>query len=152
MYMHRKRTIALLSLLLLIIVACLLLRATALTPSESIPAEVVTEPVNSQNGAESTEPVVVPEETEPAEPVTPQPPVVVSPAPVKPKGCYVGGCSSQICSENPDMASTCEWRESYACYQTATCERQSTGECGWTETSELNACLMQANSNATITF
>jgi hypothetical protein len=150
--MHRKRTIALLSLLLLIIIACVLLRATALTPSESISTEVVTEPVASQDEAEPTTPVEVPEETEPANPVSPQPPAVISPAPVITKGCYVGGCSSQICSENPDMASTCEWRESYACYQSATCERQSTGECGWTETPALNTCLLQAESNSSVSF
>ncbi|MEX0933373.1 MAG: Gmad2 immunoglobulin-like domain-containing protein, partial [Candidatus Paceibacterota bacterium] len=45
----------------------------------------------------------------------PEPPVVSG-------GCFVGGCSSQICSENPDMMSTCEWREEYGCYANATCE------------------------------
>jgi hypothetical protein len=69
------------------------------------------------------------------------------PAPVEKKeACYVGGCSSQLCSDQPDMASTCEYREEYACYQTATCERQSTGECGWTQTQELNACLLGASA------
>ncbi|MGE0400646.1 MAG: DUF6748 domain-containing protein [Kofleriaceae bacterium] len=55
--------------------------------------------------------------------------------------CFVGGCSGQICSDNPGVISTCEWRAEYACYQTATCERQAGGECGWTQTSELQACL-----------
>ncbi len=55
--------------------------------------------------------------------------------------CYVGGCSSQICSDQEGMASTCEYREEYACYQTATCERQASGQCGWTETPALKACL-----------
>ncbi len=59
--------------------------------------------------------------------------------------CYVGGCSAQLCSEVPDMASTCEWRESYACFQGATCERQASGECGWTETSSLISCLNRTN-------
>ncbi len=56
-------------------------------------------------------------------------------------GCYVSGCSGQICSSNPDVASTCEYRTEYACYQGARCERQSNGACGWTQTSELNYCL-----------
>jgi hypothetical protein len=56
-------------------------------------------------------------------------------------GCYIGGCSSQICSDQPDMASTCEYREEYGCYKTATCERQVGGECGWTATMALNTCL-----------
>ncbi len=57
--------------------------------------------------------------------------------------CYVGGCSGQICSDQPDVISTCEWRDEYACYQTATCERQPDGQCGWTSTPELDACLAQ---------
>jgi eight-cysteine-cluster-containing protein len=57
------------------------------------------------------------------------------------KGCFVGGCSGQICSDRQDIASTCEFREEYACYKTAKCERQAGGQCGWTETSELKMCL-----------
>ena len=54
--------------------------------------------------------------------------------------CVKTGCSGQICADQ-DMFSTCEWREEYACYQTATCERQSTGKCGWTMTPQLSSCL-----------
>jgi eight-cysteine-cluster-containing protein len=61
--------------------------------------------------------------------------------PVATSGCYVGGCSGQICSDQKDVLSTCEYRETYACYKTATCERQSNGKCGWTSTRELNTCL-----------
>jgi hypothetical protein len=57
--------------------------------------------------------------------------------------CFVGGCSGQVCSDQEGVISTCEWREEYACYQTATCERQPDGLCGWTPTPELNACLGQ---------
>lgn len=57
------------------------------------------------------------------------------------EGCFVGGCSSQICSDQEGIISTCEFRPEYACYQTASCERQADGACGWTETAELNACL-----------
>jgi hypothetical protein len=59
--------------------------------------------------------------------------------------CYVGGCASQICSDQPGVVSTCEWQDSYACYATATCERQGDGLCGWTETPELTACLDASN-------
>jgi eight-cysteine-cluster-containing protein len=55
--------------------------------------------------------------------------------------CFIGGCSSQICSDQEDVVSTCEWREEYACYKTATCERQVDGRCGWTQTPELLTCL-----------
>lgn len=60
-----------------------------------------------------------------------------------PARCYVGGCSSQICSDRPDVITTCEWRPHYACYRTATCERQANGQCGWTMTPALQQCLGQ---------
>lgn len=56
-------------------------------------------------------------------------------------GCFVGGCSSQICSDQPNAVSTCEYREEYACYKTAKCARQQNGQCGWTQTVELTSCL-----------
>jgi hypothetical protein len=56
-------------------------------------------------------------------------------------GCFVGGCSSHVCSDDEGLITTCEWRPHYACYATATCERQADGHCGWTETPELDACL-----------
>lgn len=55
--------------------------------------------------------------------------------------CYTGGCSGQYCSDQEGLISTCEFRPEYACYDTATCERQDDGACGWTETPELDACL-----------
>ncbi len=71
-----------------------------------------------------------------------------TPRPIVSSGCMVGGCSGQLCldASDGDMASTCEWREAYACYQTATCERQSDGACGWTETKELTQCVTAADS------
>lgn len=58
--------------------------------------------------------------------------------------CYVGGCSSEICSDRPDVASNCLYTEAYACYQTAVCERQVAGACGWTKTPALLSCLNQS--------
>lgn len=60
--------------------------------------------------------------------------------------CVRAGCSSQLCvdaSVADEMVTTCEWRETYACYQSAACEVQASGECGWTPTTSLNACLNQ---------
>ncbi len=72
-------------------------------------------------------------------------PTPTTPKPVQGK-CYIGGCSAQICSDQPDMASTCEYREQYACYkQNSTCERQSNGACGWTQTPALKACILRTN-------
>lgn len=79
--------------------------------------------------------------------ITPEAPrsPTVKPTPSPTQGkCYVGGCSSQLCSDQPNMASTCEWTESYGCYKTATCERQANGQCGWTSTPALQACLSNA--------
>lgn len=61
-------------------------------------------------------------------------------------GCFIGGCSSQICSDQPDIASSCEYKSEYACYQKATCEKQVSGKCGWTETSNLKSCLLNPPS------
>lgn len=62
-------------------------------------------------------------------------------APVSLGSCYVGGCSAEICSDQPNAMSTCIYRKEFACYKTAKCERQKSNQCGWTETPELTACL-----------
>jgi hypothetical protein len=71
----------------------------------------------------------------------PSPAPAPKPAPRTADKCHVGGCSGQICSDQEGEISTCIYRAEYACYKKATCERQATGECGWTETPELSACL-----------
>ena len=71
------------------------------------------------------------------EPLSPAP----NPEPFVALGCYVSGCSGQICSEQQGAISTCEYKEEYACYKTARCERQTNGQCGWTQTPALAACL-----------
>jgi hypothetical protein len=58
-------------------------------------------------------------------------------------GCMRTGCSGQLCADMP-LASTCEFLPEYACYASATCERQSDGRCGWTMTPALTACLAAA--------
>jgi hypothetical protein len=58
--------------------------------------------------------------------------------------CVAAGCSQTICveaGEASDIITTCEYRVEYACYRTATCERQASGQCGWTETEQLAQCL-----------
>jgi len=54
--------------------------------------------------------------------------------------CVKTGCSGQICADQ-HRVSTCEFRPEYACYQTAACERQANGQCGWTQTPALTSCL-----------
>lgn len=101
--------------------------------------------IDSEAEAPTEEPdtVVTPPVVKPNPPIIPpaEPPVLVG-------ECVVGGCSSQLCgeeSEMNDMVTTCEYQTKYSCYQSAKCERQATGKCGWTETPELAMCL-KANS------
>lgn len=58
--------------------------------------------------------------------------------------CKPTGCSGQICSDM-DVITTCEARPEFACFDTATCERQADGNCDWTPTPELQTCLGQFN-------
>ena len=55
--------------------------------------------------------------------------------------CYIGGCGGEICSDRQDIASICIYKEEFACYKTAKCERQAGNQCGWTQTPELKTCL-----------
>ncbi len=59
------------------------------------------------------------------------------------KECRPTGCSGQICADK-EIVSTCEWRAEYACYRDAVCERQPDGQCGWTQTAGLKACISSA--------
>lgn len=59
-------------------------------------------------------------------------------------GCKIAGCNAELClNPGEEELTTCEWREEYACYQAATCARQSDGQCDWTETPQLQACLQK---------
>jgi eight-cysteine-cluster-containing protein len=63
-------------------------------------------------------------------------------------GCIRTGCSGHVCTDasNGPLISTCEWREEYACYKTAKCEKQSNGQCGWTPSESLQGCLKAAGA------
>jgi hypothetical protein len=63
-------------------------------------------------------------------------------------GCFIGGCSDEVCSDRSDVASPCIWRARYACYRDAICERQASGSCDWTASQALSACLAHAASTA----
>lgn len=60
--------------------------------------------------------------------------------------CYIGGCSSEVCSDQKDIASNCIYKEEFMCYKSASCERQSNGSCGWTQTTSLTMCIKDAAS------
>lgn len=62
--------------------------------------------------------------------------------------CRVAGCSGQLCvGRDDDGISTCIFREEYACYEDATCTLQPDGECGFTPTRELEACIERARAS-----
>jgi len=63
-------------------------------------------------------------------------------APAKVSDCYISGCSNQICSDQQNVVTTCEYKEGYACYKLTTCAKQADGKCGWTPTLEFNSCFM----------
>ena len=65
-------------------------------------------------------------------------------------GCAVTGCSGQLCvsEEASDTFTTCEYRAEYACYAEASCEPQTDGKCGWTQTTELKQCLANPPAEA----
>jgi hypothetical protein len=69
----------------------------------------------------------------------------VNTEPPEPSDCVVSGCSGEICADEY-MNSTCIWREEYACYREATCERSADGVCGWRRTEELAACIERARN------
>ena len=128
--------------------ATLVLGETLTTNDKSITLKSVSPTTNSQVTIENSDysfvlsvsPFVAP----PVEVPVNVPPKESSTSPNNPTSnakCYIGGCSRQVCSSNPNLATTCEYKEEYACYKTATCKRQPNGKCGWTNTSELSACL-----------
>ena len=57
--------------------------------------------------------------------------------------CFKTGCSSEVCADR-NVITTCIFRPEFACYQKAICARQANGECGFTQTPELAACLRRA--------
>jgi len=59
--------------------------------------------------------------------------------------CIVAGCNGELCvaAGSQNTASSCIWNASYACYKGATCALQASGDCGWTQTPTLAACLQK---------
>ncbi len=70
----------------------------------------------------------------------PAPEPTPTPSPKTSGGCHPTGCSGQVCSDE-EVITTCEFRAEFACYKSATCERQTNGACGWTPSPSLTACL-----------
>jgi hypothetical protein len=54
--------------------------------------------------------------------------------------CIKTGSFGEMCSDREQMTPNM-WLNVYACYWSSKCERQSNGQCGWTQTNELNLCV-----------
>jgi hypothetical protein len=68
-------------------------------------------------------------------------PVCVPPSEAAPP-CFIAGCSRELCTSSPDVASDCVYRPEYACYESVgECMIQADGACGWSPTPELIECL-----------
>ncbi len=96
--------------------------------------------LNIGNVSPAPQPPSVPVVPGPAPSPEPSPTPVVPPGETLKGDCHPTGCSSQICSDE-NVITTCEYRAEYACYKSATCERQADGKCGWTMMGELRGCL-----------
>jgi hypothetical protein len=95
-----------------------------------------------RNFEQSANPNVVPEAEIQVPTTEPQP--TQAPTATVGEGCAIGGCGGELCGEEADeLVSTCVFRPSDVCYQTAVCKRQVDGTCGWTQTDELTSCLAQ---------
>lgn len=61
------------------------------------------------------------------------------------EGCQVTGCSGHVCANaGQEVITTCEWKTSYSCYNPANTrciQDETTGQCGWEESSELKTCI-----------
>lgn len=83
----------------------------------------------------------------------PCPPILVCPTPTPspvPPTCVRAGCSGQLCLSEVQAAqmgtTACLFKPEYACYQQATCEVQASGQCGFTQTTTLAACLAETDT------
>lgn len=66
--------------------------------------------------------------------------------------CVLAGCNSELCVDQAtarNVVTPCGMKAIFGCYRTATCAVQANGQCGFTETPELTACLAAGGPSAT---
>jgi eight-cysteine-cluster-containing protein len=54
--------------------------------------------------------------------------------------CFVGGCSSEICSTDPNAVSACIFKPEFECYRLTTCGCVE-NRCQWEQTPEFDTCF-----------
>lgn len=60
--------------------------------------------------------------------------------------CVKSGCSGEVCvEEGDDVTTTCIYLKWYPCLSLTRCERQVSGQCGWTENKTYLNCLKEKN-------
>jgi eight-cysteine-cluster-containing protein len=57
--------------------------------------------------------------------------------------CYVGGCSGEICSRDPEVISTCELLPGMECIQEGMSCEVVENECGWVLSEEAAQCFLE---------
>jgi hypothetical protein len=94
------------------------------------------------------------EETSEPEPSAPDPVTQPTPTSEPDTKCATGGCSGELCAAAGSPATTgglatpCVFLPEHQCRKDhGTCEVQSNGQCGWTETPALKACMDKAKKS-----
>lgn len=121
--------------------------ATGLRPATPAPSAPPTNPAQpSSDGADGADGADA--ANSPAAANSPDAPAAVDPDASVQLRCVSAGCSGELCvniaDPNAPRVSTCIYRPKFACFMEAQCEVQSNGECGWTVSPELTACLEDA--------
>ncbi len=59
------------------------------------------------------------------------------------KDCYVGGCSGELCTVNPEAISTCEWLAGMECIKEGMICQLVSGNCSWMMSEEAASCFLE---------
>ena len=62
------------------------------------------------------------------------------------KKCYIGGCSREICSDQADIASTCELLPGMECLKKGTSCKPINNECTWVLSQNAAQCFIQVEN------
>lgn len=101
----------------------------------------------TRGGTQKSEEVFTPSGIELNKPTTSQPSeTAIDTSATSQKACVQSGCNSELCvEEGVEVSSTCQAPtiEQSCLVQYAFCERQKTGQCGWSTTDKYNQCMIE---------
>jgi eight-cysteine-cluster-containing protein len=72
----------------------------------------------------------------------PEPPVYIYSECKNDSDCFIGGCSSQICSNKQGIVSTCQYADYYSCYKLTKCGCVQ-GKCQWESNAQFDSCMIE---------